>query len=149
MVYILRVHKSFDALNAENMATDPRDEATWRSGSRKPSAPARRIFSRCTARDIEQWVDGNLQARSRLQGLERSDDRFKILLPKVRPLVVVNGLVHRLRSRLEGAFLFAAGTASGRLASYRVDGETGALTPLDIYTVGQRPAAVLAVPLGR
>src|SRR5439155_679734 len=48
-----------------------------------------------------------------------------------------------------GAFLFAAGTASGRLASYRVDGGTGALTPLEIYTVGRRPAAVLAVPLSR
>jgi 6-phosphogluconolactonase len=48
-----------------------------------------------------------------------------------------------------GTFLFAAGTASGRLASYRAHGETGALTPLDIYTVGRRPAAVLAVPLGR
>ncbi len=47
-----------------------------------------------------------------------------------------------------GSILFAAGTASGRLASYRVDGETGALTPLEIHTVGQRPAAVLAVPLG-
>jgi 6-phosphogluconolactonase (cycloisomerase 2 family) len=47
-----------------------------------------------------------------------------------------------------GNFLFAAGTASGRLASYRVNGETGALTPLEIHTVGQRPAAVLAVPLG-
>src|SRR6185312_2733609 len=30
-----------------------------------------------------------------------------------------------------GSILFAAGTASGRLASYRVNGETGALTPLD------------------
>jgi 6-phosphogluconolactonase len=48
-----------------------------------------------------------------------------------------------------GTFLYAAGTASGRLASYRVDGESGALTPLEIYTVGRRPAAVLAVPLGR
>ena len=48
-----------------------------------------------------------------------------------------------------GTFLFAAGTASGHLASYRVDGETGALTPLDIYTVGRRPAAMLAVPLSR
>jgi 6-phosphogluconolactonase len=48
-----------------------------------------------------------------------------------------------------GTFLFAAGTASGRLASYRIDGATGALAPLDIYTVGKRPAAVLAVPLGR
>jgi 6-phosphogluconolactonase len=46
-----------------------------------------------------------------------------------------------------GSFLFAAGTATGRLASYRVDGGTGALTPLDIYTVGRRPAAVLAVPV--
>src|SRR5262245_6604336 len=45
-----------------------------------------------------------------------------------------------------GSFLFAAGTASGRLASYRVNGETGALSPLKIDTVGQRPAAVLAVP---
>ena len=48
-----------------------------------------------------------------------------------------------------GTFLYAAGTASGRLASYRVDGETGALAPLEIYTVGRRPAAVLAVPLSR
>jgi 6-phosphogluconolactonase len=48
-----------------------------------------------------------------------------------------------------GTFLFAAGTASGRLASYRVDDKTGALTPLDIYTVGRRPAAVLAVPVSR
>src|SRR5438093_10860520 len=48
-----------------------------------------------------------------------------------------------------GMFLFAAGTATGRLASYRVDGATGALAPLDIYTVGRRPAAVLALPLSR
>ena len=47
-----------------------------------------------------------------------------------------------------GTFLLAAGTASGRLASYRVDGATGALSPLDTYTIGGRPAAVLAVPLG-
>jgi 6-phosphogluconolactonase len=46
-----------------------------------------------------------------------------------------------------GSFLFAAGTASGHLASYRVNGETGALIPLEIYAVGHRPAAVLAVPL--
>jgi 6-phosphogluconolactonase len=43
-----------------------------------------------------------------------------------------------------GHFVFAAGTASGRLASYRINGETGALTPLATYAVGQRPAAVLA-----
>src|SRR5262245_7777963 len=48
-----------------------------------------------------------------------------------------------------GTFLFAAGTATGRLASYRVDEETGRLAPLGIYSVGRRPAAVLAVALGR
>jgi 6-phosphogluconolactonase len=48
----------------------------------------------------------------------------------------------------DGHFLFAAGTASGRLASYRIDSETGRLTPLRTQTVGQRPAAVLAVHYG-
>ena len=43
-----------------------------------------------------------------------------------------------------GRFVFAAGSASGRLASYRINGETGALTPLATYAVGQRPQAVLA-----
>ena len=47
-----------------------------------------------------------------------------------------------------GHFLFAAGSASGRLASYRINGETGALTPLATYAMGQRPAAVLATGLG-
>jgi 6-phosphogluconolactonase (cycloisomerase 2 family) len=48
-----------------------------------------------------------------------------------------------------GTFLFSAGTASGRLASYRIDGATGALSPLETYAVGRRPAAVLAVALSR
>jgi 6-phosphogluconolactonase len=48
----------------------------------------------------------------------------------------------------EGGFLFAAGTASGRLASYRIDAGTGALIPLGTQTVGRRPAAVLATRLG-
>jgi 6-phosphogluconolactonase len=48
----------------------------------------------------------------------------------------------------DGRFLFAAGTASGRLASYRIDGETGALIPLAVHDVGPRPAAVAAVRLG-
>jgi 6-phosphogluconolactonase len=47
-----------------------------------------------------------------------------------------------------GHFAFAAGSASGRLASYRINGETGALTPLSTYVVGQRPQAVLATRLG-
>ena len=47
-----------------------------------------------------------------------------------------------------GHFLFAAGTASGRLASYRIDQQSGALTPLAVEAVGQRPAAVLVTRLG-
>ena len=47
-----------------------------------------------------------------------------------------------------GRFLFAAGTASGQLASYRINTETGTLSPLAVYTVGQRPTAVLAARLG-
>jgi 6-phosphogluconolactonase len=49
----------------------------------------------------------------------------------------------------EGRFLFATGTASGRLASYRSDAETGVLGPITTQEVGKRPAAVLAVQLGR
>ena len=41
-----------------------------------------------------------------------------------------------------------AGAASGRLASYRIHSETGALTPLETYAVGQRPMAVLVTQLG-
>jgi 6-phosphogluconolactonase len=48
----------------------------------------------------------------------------------------------------EGHFLFAAGSASGRLASYRINSDTGALTPLATYDVGRRPQAVLATALG-
>ena len=47
-----------------------------------------------------------------------------------------------------GHFLFAVGTASGRLASYRINQQTGALTPLAVEAVGQRPATVLAAGLG-
>jgi 6-phosphogluconolactonase len=49
----------------------------------------------------------------------------------------------------DGRFLFAAGTATGRLASYRIDADNnGALTPLTVHEVGPRPAAVAAVRLG-
>ena len=47
-----------------------------------------------------------------------------------------------------GHFVFAAGSASGRLASYRIDDATGTLTPLATYEVGRRPQAVLATALG-
>ncbi|MCI0802487.1 MAG: beta-propeller fold lactonase family protein, partial [Chloroflexi bacterium] len=48
----------------------------------------------------------------------------------------------------EGAFLFAAGSESDRLASYRVDAATGELTPLETYPVGKRPMGVLIANLG-
>jgi hypothetical protein len=47
-----------------------------------------------------------------------------------------------------GDFLFAAGTASDRLASYRINQQSGALTPLALEEVGHRPAAVLATRVG-
>jgi len=37
----------------------------------------------------------------------------------------------------EGRILFAAGTAPDRLTSYRIDSETGALTPLANAVVGR------------
>jgi 6-phosphogluconolactonase len=47
-----------------------------------------------------------------------------------------------------GYFLFAVGTASGRLASYRINQQSGVLSPLAVEEVGKRPAAVLATRLG-
>jgi 6-phosphogluconolactonase len=47
-----------------------------------------------------------------------------------------------------GQFVAAAGTATGRLAVYRIQGETGALTPLATYAAGQRPMAVLITQVG-
>jgi len=46
-----------------------------------------------------------------------------------------------------GKFVYAAGSATGRLATYRIHGETGALTPLETYPVGQRPMWVLTTQL--
>jgi len=46
-----------------------------------------------------------------------------------------------------GNFLFSVGTASGKLAAYRIDGESGGLSLLTTYAVGQRPAAVQSVRL--
>ena len=47
-----------------------------------------------------------------------------------------------------GRFAAAAGTVTGRLAVYRIQGETRALSPLETYAVGQRPAAVLITQVG-
>ena len=49
---------------------------------------------------------------------------------------------------LGGDHSLAVGTVSGRLASYRISGETGALMPIATQAVGQRPAAVLITSLG-
>jgi 6-phosphogluconolactonase len=46
-----------------------------------------------------------------------------------------------------GQYLFAAGESSGRLAGYRIDPNTGDLTRLATYAVGQKPWWVLAVAL--
>ena len=47
-----------------------------------------------------------------------------------------------------GQFVFAAGSATNRLAAYSIDGNSGAMTALDTYDVGARPMSVLAVDLG-
>ena len=44
-----------------------------------------------------------------------------------------------------GNFLFAAGSASDRLAAYRVNSDTGSLALLDTYEVGKRPMEVLTI----
>ena len=47
-----------------------------------------------------------------------------------------------------GKFVFSAGSATGRLASYSIDSQTGGLTPLETYAVGERPMWVLTTTLG-
>ena len=44
-----------------------------------------------------------------------------------------------------GRFVFAAGSATNRLAAYSIDGRSGAMTALATYDVGARPMSVLAV----
>jgi 6-phosphogluconolactonase len=47
-----------------------------------------------------------------------------------------------------GRFVFVAGSESGRLASYRINDETGVLTRLATYTLGRRPMGMLAIRRG-
>ena len=49
----------------------------------------------------------------------------------------------------EGNFLFAGGQKSGKMASYRVNPETGDLTPLKIYDVGKQPAWIMILKFGK
>ena len=47
-----------------------------------------------------------------------------------------------------GRYVYAAGSATGQLASYSIDGNTGAMTSLGTYAVGERPMWVLTTTLG-
>ena len=47
-----------------------------------------------------------------------------------------------------GRFVFAAGSATNRLAAYSIDSQSGAMTALGAYDVGARPMSVLAVAVG-
>ena len=47
-----------------------------------------------------------------------------------------------------GKYVFAAGSATNRLASYRIDGQSGAMSALATYDVGARPMSVLTATLG-
>ena len=46
----------------------------------------------------------------------------------------------------QGKFLYAAGSESGRLASYQINGDTGEMNPGEVYDVGKRPMWVLITP---
>jgi 6-phosphogluconolactonase len=46
-----------------------------------------------------------------------------------------------------GNFLYAAGLESGRLASYRVNQDSGTLEALDVYDIGNGPMWVLIFEL--
>ena len=46
-----------------------------------------------------------------------------------------------------GRYVFAAGSATNRLAAYGIDGGSGAMTALGTYDVGARPMSVLVAAL--
>ena len=47
-----------------------------------------------------------------------------------------------------GRLIFVAGLVSGALASYRINGDTGELTPTETEPVDHRPAVMLITNLG-
>lgn len=49
----------------------------------------------------------------------------------------------------DGRYLFSAGENSGRLAVYRIDLDTGKLTPIENYRVGRKLSWVMAVKLDK
>ena len=48
---------------------------------------------------------------------------------------------------ITGSYLYASGLDTGRLASYRVNPDSGELEPLDVYDIGREPMWVLVVDL--
>ena len=48
----------------------------------------------------------------------------------------------------QGKFVFGAGSATGRLSSHSINGDTGEMAPLATYDVGARPMWVLTATLG-
>ncbi|WP_300539843.1 beta-propeller fold lactonase family protein [uncultured Nocardioides sp.] len=47
----------------------------------------------------------------------------------------------------EAKFLYAAGSETGVLASYSINGDSGELTPMETYPVGKRPMEVQTTSL--
>jgi 6-phosphogluconolactonase (cycloisomerase 2 family) len=43
----------------------------------------------------------------------------------------------------QGSFLYAAGLETGKLASYKIDQETGTLGAGDVYDIGKGPMWVM------
>ena len=47
-----------------------------------------------------------------------------------------------------GKFVYGAGSETNKLASYRINQDTGELTPMEVYDVGKRPMGVLITNIG-
>ncbi|MDH3602695.1 MAG: hypothetical protein OEU26_24040 [Candidatus Tectomicrobia bacterium] len=45
-------------------------------------------------------------------------------------------------------FVYGAGSETNKLASYRINQDTGELTPMEVYDVGKRPMWVLITNIG-
>ena len=48
----------------------------------------------------------------------------------------------------QGKFVYGAGSETNKLASYRINQDTGELTPMEVYDVGKRPMWVLITNIG-
>jgi 6-phosphogluconolactonase len=48
----------------------------------------------------------------------------------------------------QGKFVYGAGSETNKLASYRINPDTGELTPMEVYDVGKRPMWVLITDIG-